>query len=167
MARARETQVIRPSRLLHRGEPTGRKDNWKTHPKPPRMEATLPTTWKPANTERARPRKPWPGGAEPEKQKVSWSACFPKSEGRHHRWNGKNWPIKRGAARQCLRPGTENPCRVRTPQENSQARFIQLDTTSARRNQPVTGQSILRQAPRGRGKTRPAQARWKPTARKV
>ena len=44
-------------------------------------------------------------------------------------------------------------------QENSQARFFQLDTTTARRNQPVESRRGLRQAPRGRGKRRPAQAR--------
>ena len=39
------------------------------------------------------------------------------------------------------------------------ARFYQLDPTTARRNQPVKRRSVLRQAPRGRGKRRPAQAR--------
>ena len=43
-------------------------------------------------------------------------------------------------------------------QENSQARFFQLDTTTVRRNQLVKSQRGLRQAPRGRGKRRPAQA---------
>ena len=52
-------------------------------------------------------------------------------------------------------------------QENSQARFFQLDTTTVRRNQPVPSWSGLRQAPRGRGKRRPAQTRRKPTQRKV
>ena len=44
-------------------------------------------------------------------------------------------------------------------QENSQARFRQLDTTVARRNRPVKSRRGLQQAPRGRGKRRPAQAR--------
>ena len=44
-------------------------------------------------------------------------------------------------------------------QENSQARFCQRDTTVARRNQPVKSRRGLRQAPRGRGKRRPAQTR--------
>ena len=44
-------------------------------------------------------------------------------------------------------------------QENSQARLCQLDTTVARRNRPVKSRRGLRQAPRGRGKRRPAQAR--------
>ena len=44
-------------------------------------------------------------------------------------------------------------------QENSQARFFQLDTTTVRRNQPVKSRRGLRQARRGRGKRRPAQAR--------
>ena len=52
-------------------------------------------------------------------------------------------------------------------QENSQARFFQLDTTIARRNQPVKRRSGLRQAQGGRGKRRPAQARRNPTQRKV
>ena len=52
-------------------------------------------------------------------------------------------------------------------QGNSQARFFQLDTTTVRRNQPVQRRSGLRQALRGRGKRRPAQARQKPTQRKV
>ena len=52
-------------------------------------------------------------------------------------------------------------------QENSQARLLQLDTTTARRNQLVKRRNVLRQAPKGRGKRRPAQARWKPTQRKV
>ena len=52
-------------------------------------------------------------------------------------------------------------------QENSQARFFQLDTTTAKRNQPVKRRSGLRQAPRGRGKRTPAQARRNPTQRKV
>ena len=44
-------------------------------------------------------------------------------------------------------------------QENSQARFRQLDTTVARRNRPVKSRRGLRQAPRGRGKRKAAQAR--------
>ena len=52
-------------------------------------------------------------------------------------------------------------------QENSQARFFQLDPTTARRYQPVKRRSVLWQALRGRGKRRPAQARWNPTQRKV
>ena len=52
----------------------------------------------------------------------------------------------------------KEPVPSHTLQENSQARFFQLDTTTARRNQPVKRQSVLRQAPRGRGKRRPAQA---------
>ena len=44
-------------------------------------------------------------------------------------------------------------------QENSQARFCQLDTTVARRNRPAKRRRGLRQALRGRGKRRSAQAR--------
>ena len=61
----------------------------------------------------------------------------------------------------------KEPVPSHTLQENSQARFCQLDTTTARRNQPVKRRSVLRQAPRGRGKRRPAQAHWIPTQRKV
>ena len=43
-------------------------------------------------------------------------------------------------------------------QENSEARFCQLDTTVARRNRPVKRRRGPRQAPRGRGKRRSAQA---------
>ena len=52
-------------------------------------------------------------------------------------------------------------------QENSQARVLQLDTTTARRNQPVKRRRVLQQAPRGRGMRRPAQGRSNLTPRKV
>ena len=83
-------QVARHPRLLNRGEPTGRKDDRETHPKPPRVEATIPTRRKQANTAKARLLKPRPGEQKQEKQNVSQSSCFPKSEGRHHWWKGKN-----------------------------------------------------------------------------
>ena len=59
-------------------------------------------------------------------------------------------------------PATRNgkePVPSHNLQENSQARFCQLDTTVARRNRPVKSRRGLRQARRGRGKRRPAQAR--------
>ena len=59
-------------------------------------------------------------------------------------------------------PTTKNgqePVYSHNLQENSQARFCQLDTTVARRNRPVKSRRGLRQAPRGQGKRRPAQAR--------
>ena len=52
----------------------------------------------------------------------------------------------------------EEPMPSHTQQENSQARSFQLDTTTARRNLPVKRRRVLRQAPRGRGKRRPAPA---------
>ena len=54
-------QVARHPRLLNQGEPTGRKDDRETHPKPLRVEATLPNRRKQANTVKARLRKPRPG----------------------------------------------------------------------------------------------------------
>ena len=54
-------QAARHPRLLNRGEPTGRKDDRETHPKPPRVEATIPTRRKQANPAKARLRKPRPG----------------------------------------------------------------------------------------------------------
>ena len=49
-------QVAQHPRLLNRGEPTSRKDD----PKPPRMEATIPTRREQANTAKARLRRPRP-----------------------------------------------------------------------------------------------------------
>ena len=97
-------------------------------------------------------------GSRTRKQNVSRSACFLKSEGRHHRWNGKNSLQKEERHDGAYDQARREPVPRQNLQENSQARFFQLDTTTARRNQPVTRQSVLRQAPRGRGKTRPAQA---------
>ena len=151
--------VARHPRLLNRGEPTGRKDDRETHPKPPRVEATIPTRRKQANTAKARLCKPRPREQKQEKRNVSQSSCFPKSEGRHHRWNGKNGKKKGGEARQAYDQARREPVPSHNLQENSQARFFQLDTTTARRKQPVKRRSVLRQAPRGRGKRRPAQAR--------
>ena len=154
-------QVTRHPRLLNRGEPTGRKDDRETHPKPPRVEATIPTRRKQANTAKARLHKPRPGEQKQEKRNVSQSSCFPKSEGRHHRWNGINGLKKEerhdrddSAYDQARR----EPVPSHNLQENSQARFFPLDTTTARRNQRVKRRSVLRQAPRGRGKRRPARA---------
>ena len=102
-------------------------------------------------------------GSRTRKRNVSRPPCIPKSEGCHHRWNGKNDQQKEerhdrddSAYDQAWRePGPSQ----KNLQENSQARFFQLDITTARRNQPVKRRSVLRQAQRGRGKTRPAQAR--------
>ena len=63
-------QVARHPWLLNRGEPTSRKTT-ETHPKPPQMEATIPTRRKQANTVKARLRKPRPG--EQNKKRESFS----------------------------------------------------------------------------------------------
>ena len=53
------------------------------------------------------------------------------------------------------------------PHENSQARFLQLDKIKNEENHPVQSQSVLRSAPRGLGKRKPAQALWKLTQSQV
>ena len=98
-------------------------------------------------------------GSRTRKQNVSQSACFPKSEGRHHRWNGKNGLQKEERHNSAYDQAQREPLPSQNIQESSQVKFFQLDTTTVRRNQPMTRQSVLRQAPRGRGKSRPAQAR--------
>ena len=131
--------------------------------------------WKPpfqlggkqANTAKARPQaETW--GAEKRKMNRFSILYFPKSEGRHHRRNVE-WPKKGGTTGLTVpmtRHGQE-PEPSHNLQENSYTTFCQLDKTTVRRNQPVQSWSGLRQAPRGRGKRRPAQARRKPTQRKV
>ena len=168
---ARETksqgdQVARYPRLLNRGGSTGRRRhdlNRETHP-----EASTSGSHH-SNQEENKPtlRKQGPssrdlGSRNRKKRNISQSQCFLKSEGRHNRWNGE-WPKRGGKARQgrqCAntRNGKE-PVPSHNLQENSQARFRQLDTTVARRNRPVKSWRGLQQAPRGRGKRRPAQAR--------
>ena len=108
-------QVARHPRLLNRGEPTGRKTTKRLTRKPPRMEATIPTRRKLANTAKARLRKPRPG-EQNKKTNVSRSPCLPKSEGRHQRWNGKLAYKRRSGTTGTTVPMTrhgENPCRVR------------------------------------------------------
>ena len=149
----------RHPRHWNRGESTGRRRR-------PRDSPEHLHKWKPPFQ---------PGGkqantAKAEKRKTDRFPilCFPKSEGRHHRQNGE-WPKKGGTTGLTVpmtRHGQE-PEPSHTLQENSYARFFQLDKTTVRRNQPVQSRSGLRQAQRGRGKGRPAQARRKPTQRKV
>ena len=94
------------------------------------------------------------------KQNISRSASFPKSEGRHQRWNGKNSLQKEERHDRAYDQARREPVPSQSLQENSQARFFQSTRhNTARRNQMVTRQTVLRQAPRGRGKTRLAQAR--------
>ena len=124
------------------------------------MEATIPTRRRQADTAKARLRKPRPGEQKQEKRNVSQSSCFPKSEGRHHRWNGKNGLKKERHDRDdsAYDQARKEPVLSHNLQENSQARFFPLDTTAVRRNQPEKRWSVLRQAPRGQRKRRPAQA---------
>ena len=77
-------------------------------------------------------------------------------------WNGK-WPQKMRKS-MTVKPALttsngQEPVYSHNLQENSQARFCQLDTTVARRNRLVKSRRSLQEAPRGRGKRRPAQAR--------
>ena len=130
------------------------------------MEATIPTRRKQANTAKARLCKPRPGEQNKKTERFLISMLTEK-------WR-PSLPVERETGLQkeerhdsAYDQARREPVPSQNLQENSQARFFQLDTTTAKRNQPVTRQSVLRQAPRGRGKTRPAQARWKPTARKV
>ena len=148
-------------KALESGRTNRLKRRSKDSPKTPRVEATIPTRRKQANTAKARLCKPRPGEQKQEKQNVSQSSCFPKSEARHHRWNGNNGLKKERHDRydSAYDQAQREPVPSHNSQENSQARFFQLDTTPARRNQPVKRRSVLRQAPRGRGKRRPAQAR--------
>ena len=128
---------------------------------PPQVEVTIPTRRKTSQHCESEAPKPRPGAEKRTTDRFS-ILCFPKSEGRHHRRNGE-WPKKRrrgttGLTLPTTRHGQE-PEPSHNPQENGHARFLQLDKTTARRNQPVQSRSGLRQAPRGRGKIRPAQAR--------
>ena len=107
-------QVARPPRLLHRGEPTSRKDDRETHPKPPRMEAILPTTRKLANTVKARPRKPRPGGAEQENRTFLDLQAFRKVKDVTIGGTGKMAYKKRSGTTGPMTRLGENPCRVRT-----------------------------------------------------
>ena len=67
--------------------------------KPPQVEAPIPTRRKTSPHCESKDPQAETWGAEIEKQNVSLSQCLPKSEGRHHRWNGKR-PKKGGKARQ-------------------------------------------------------------------
>ena len=169
-ATARETKsqgdkVAQHPRLLNWGGPTGRRSHdldQETPRKPPQVEVPIPTGRKTSpHCESKNPQaETW--GAEIENQNVSPSQCFPKSEGRHHRWNGE-WPKKwrKGMTVKPV-PTTRNgkePVYSHNLQGNSQARFCQLDTTVARRNRQMKSRRGLRQTPRGRGRRRPAQAR--------
>ena len=136
---------------------------------PPQVEVTIPTRRK--TSQHCESKAPKPRPEEPRKERTDRFSilCFPKSEGHHHRRNGE-WPKKGGGTTGLTVPMTrhgQEPEPSYNLQDNSQARFIQLDKTTVRRNQPVQSRSGLRQAPRGRGKRRPAQARRKPTQRKV
>ena len=159
-------QVARHPRLLNREGPTGRRRHdldRETTRKPPQVEAPIPTSRKTSpHCESKDPQAVLAWGAKTEKRNVSLSQCFPKSEGRHHRWNGK-WPKKGGKAQQWsqrLRLGTDrNPCIGITSKKIAKLDSCQLHTTVARRNRPVKSRRGLRLVPRGRGKRRTAQGR--------
>ena len=167
-ATARETksQGDRHPRLLNRGGSTGRRRHYLD--RETRPEASTSGSHH-SNQEENKPtlRKQGPtsrdlGSRYRKKRNVSQSQCFPKSERRHH-WCNEEWPEKGGKGTTVTPvPTTRNgkePVPSHNLQENSQARFCQLDTTVTRRNRPVKSRRGLRQAPRGQGKRRPAQAR--------
>ena len=108
-------QVARHPCFLNRGEPTSRKTTerlarnphkWKL---PFQPEENKPTLRKQDSASRDL-------GSRTRKRKVSRSPCFPKSEGRHHRWNGKLAYERRSGTTKTTVPMTrhgENLCRVR------------------------------------------------------
>ena len=136
--------------------------------KPPQVEATIPTRRKTSQHCENKTTQAETWGAEKEKRNVFQSNAFrrvkavttggtengPKKEERHDRDNSAYDQAREGTPSHNL-------------QENSQARFCQLDTTTERRNQPAKSRRGLRQAPRGRGKRRPAKPAETTTQRKV
>ena len=146
---------------MNREEPTGRQDNRETHLKLPRVEATIPTRRKQANTAKARLRKPRPWEQRQENETFPNLNAFRrvkavttgetenglKKEERHDRYDSADDQARK------------EPVPRHNLQENIQARCYQLEPTTARRNQPVKRQNVLQQAPRGRGKRRPARVR--------
>ena len=133
--------------------------------------------WKPpfqpggkqSNIAKARSRKPRPGE---QKKKNGTSSNLMLSE----EWRPSP-PVERRMAQKRRRGTTgttvpmtrhrKEPAPSHNLQENSQARFCQLDTTTERRNQPAKSRRGLRQEPRGRGKRRPAKPAETTTQRKV
>ena len=99
---SRDQEPGRPGSPAPKALESGR-TNWskKARPRPRDSPGGL-HKWKPPfqpggkQTHTAKART-W--GAEIEKRNISQFQCFPKSEGRHHRWNGE-WPKKGGKARQ-------------------------------------------------------------------
>ena len=154
-------QIARHPKLLNRGEPTGRKDDRETHPKPPLVEVTIPTRRKQANTAKARLRKPTPGEQIQENRTFLNLHAFRrvKAVTTGGTENGLKKEERHGKDDSAYDQAQREPVLSHNLQENSQAIFFQLDTTTPGRNQPVKRRSVLRQAPRGRGKRRPAQAR--------
>ena len=162
-ATARETksqgdQVARNPRLWNRGESTGRRRhdlNRETNP-----EASTSGSHH-SNQEENKPtlRKQRPASRDLGSRKRK-TECFSISmlseEGRPAQ------PVEQRMAQKMRKGTTGTPVPMtrhgketvhsHNLQENSQARFCQLDTTVARRNRPVKSRRGLRQAPRGRGK---------------
>ena len=136
---------------------------------PPQVEATIPTRRNTSQRCESKAPKPRPG--EPRKEKRTGSQFYAFRRVKAVTTGGTENGLKKGGGTTGLtvpmtRHGQE-PEPSHNLQENSYARFFQLDKTTVRRNQPVQSRSGLRQAPRGRGKRRPAQAHRKPTQRKV
>ena len=124
--------------------------------KPPQVEATIPTRRKTSPHCESKDPQAETWGAEIENERFSISRVKavttggmengPKTEEKHDRDASAYDQVRKAVPSHNL-------------QENSQARFCQLDTTVARRNRPVKSRRGLRQAPRGQDKRRPAQAR--------
>ena len=167
---SRDQEPRRPGNPAPKALESGRTHRPKKAQPRPRDSPGNLHKWKPpfqpggkqANTAKARPRKPRP--EEQKKIKTERFSILMLSE----EWRPSP-PVERrmGQKRRRGTTGTtvpmtrhgKEPATSHNLQENSQARFFQLDTTTARRNQPVKSRRGLQQAPRGRGKRRPAQAR--------
>ena len=129
---------------LNRGESTGRRRRPRDSPEPLHK---WKAPFQPTLRKQGPQAETW--GAEKRKKDSFSNLCFLKSESRHHQQNGE-WPKKRrrgttGLTVPMTRHGQE-PEPSHNLQENSHARFLQLDKTTVRRNQPEQSRSRLRQA---------------------
>ena len=155
-ATARETksqgdQVARHPRLLNRGGPTGRRRqdlNRETSRKPPQVEAPIPTRRKTSPRCESKDRQAETRGAEIEKMEPFSIPMLPEEwpsplvEWKMAQKRRKSKTVKPAPT---ARNGQE-PVHRHNLQNNSQARFCQLDTTVARRNRPVKSRRGLRLA---------------------
>ena len=129
--------------------------------KPPQVEATIPTRRKTSQHCESKILQAETWGAEKRKTE-RFSILMLSEEWRSSPPGERRMAQKRrrgttGTPVPMTRNGKE-PVYSHNLQENSQDRFCQLDTTVTRRKRPVKRQRGLRQAPRGRGKRRSAQA---------